>query len=611
MLLAHGVGTRGDLPVPVWLAAGGAGLAVLISFGALTLLWRKPLLGGAAAGWPIPHPVASVLDSAAVRGALRGLATLITVGVCLIGLFGPANAQRNLTPWAFYVTFWVGIVPASLLLGPVWRILNPLRLVHAALSRLLRLDPRQGVLALPQRLGYWPAAASLAAFAALELVVPGRSQPDVVAWFVLVYAVVHIAAALVFGQRWFERGDGFEVYSTLLGTLAPLGRRRDGRIVLRSPLDGLKTIEPAPGLVAVMVTLVGSTAYDGLSRTSFWNSVIPSGPTTATLGLACCILLIAAVYLLGTWRVVIPGQRDAPTPTTFAPTIVPTIVPRLCHRPLLFPADFRWSTNPDPGQRPPRPRNRFLRHRPPPHQLHPGQHHSDRVGANPRDRDWSPTRHGQRARPSDANAPRRHRHTNPIPAACRHGHTHHRRSHLGLRTMIRPATPPLGRLMPSKVRILPATAQTDARLSAASQHDVGSAVCLEGAAECFDRRAQRSRNGAEMLGFETLVIAERRRLSHPFVGAQDAFPAVGSRLDRAERLVVGERVDVAAVVGVRAHEAAHPVRARGRRLRTRPRRPRLAHGSTRTGRLCRPHAARGPLWPCPAQDRSNATRPRR
>jgi hypothetical protein len=93
--------------------------------------------------------------------------------------------------------------------------------------------------------------------------------------------------------------------------------------VLRSPLDGLKTIQPAPGLVAVVVILVGSTAYDGLSRTSFWSTVIPSGPTTATLGLACSILFIATVYLLGTWQVVIPGQPDTPTPTTFAPTIVP------------------------------------------------------------------------------------------------------------------------------------------------------------------------------------------------------------------------------------------------------------------------------------------------
>jgi hypothetical protein len=323
MLLAHGVGTRSDLPVPVWLAAGGAGLAVLISFGALTLLWRKPLLGGDTAGWPIPRPVASVLDSTALRGVLRGAATLLAVAVCLIGFFGPASVQRNLAPWAFYVTFWVGLVPASLLLGPVWRIVNPLRLVHAVLARLLRRDPQRGLFALPERLGYWPAAASLAAFAYLELVVPARSQPDVVSRFILFYAAVHTTAALVFGQRWFDRGDGFEVYSTLLGSLAPLGRRRDGQLVLRSPLDGLTTIQPGPGLVALVVTLVGSTAYDGLSRTSFWNTVIPSGPTAATGGLVCSILLITTVYLLGTWQVVIPGQRDAPTPTTFAPTIVP------------------------------------------------------------------------------------------------------------------------------------------------------------------------------------------------------------------------------------------------------------------------------------------------
>jgi hypothetical protein len=323
MLLTHGVGTRTDLPVPTWLAATGAGLAVLISFGALTLLWRTPLLGGDTAGWPIPRPIAGVVDSAALRSGLRLVATLLSAGVCLIGFFGPPSVQGNLAPWAFYVTFWVGIVPASLLLGPVCRVVNPLRLVHAALARLLRLDPQHGVWACPERLGYWPAAVSLAAFAYLELVVPGRSQPDIVAWFILIYAVAHTIAALVFGQRWFDHGDGFEVYSTLLGSLAPLGRRHDGRLVLRSPLDGLDTIQPAPGLVAVVVTLVGSTAYDGLSRTSFWNTVIPAGPLVATVGLVCSILLIALVYLLGTWQVTLPGQRDVPTPATFVHTIVP------------------------------------------------------------------------------------------------------------------------------------------------------------------------------------------------------------------------------------------------------------------------------------------------
>jgi len=156
MLLAHGVGTRTDLPVPTWLAASAAGLAVLISFGALILLWRKPVLRGDTAGWPIPQPVATVLDSTALQGALRVAATLLSAAVCLIGFFGPRDVTRNIAPWAFYVTFWVGIVPASLLFGPVWRVVNPLRLVHGALARLLRLDPQRGAWALPERLGYWP-----------------------------------------------------------------------------------------------------------------------------------------------------------------------------------------------------------------------------------------------------------------------------------------------------------------------------------------------------------------------------------------------------------------------------------------------------------------------
>lgn len=48
-------------------------------------------------------------------------------------------------------------------------------------------------------------------------------------------------------------------------------------------------------------------------------------------------------------------------------------------------------------------------------------------------------------------------------------------------------------------------------------------MCVDGAAECFDRRVQRSCYSGETLGFKALVIAECRHLSDPFVGAQGAF----------------------------------------------------------------------------------------
>lgn len=322
--LAHGIGTRSDLPVPATLAALGAGLALLISFGALAVLWRRPRLRGAAGGVALPAAAATVLDSRVLRLGLRIAATAAAAVVCVVGLAGPQSTSLNLAPWAFYVWFWAGVVPASLLLGPVWRVVNPLRLVHAVLGRLLRLDLQRGRAGLPEAVGYWPAVVSLAGFGAFELIYPDRAQPAHVVGFLLVYGVVHTVAALVFGRRWFERGDGFEVYSALLGSLAPLGRREDGRLVLRNPLDGLDAVRPEPGLVGVVVVLVGTTAYDGLSRTVLWQATVPSGTVNATLALVCSVLLIGVVYLLGTWRLVTPdADPEGPGPSVFAHSIVP------------------------------------------------------------------------------------------------------------------------------------------------------------------------------------------------------------------------------------------------------------------------------------------------
>jgi hypothetical protein len=319
MVLAHGVGTRTDLPVPIELAVSAAALALLISFGVLGLLWRTPRLSGVEAGRPLARPRIPGL-----LGGLRLIVLVLAVGVVVMGFAGPVEVDRNLAPWTFYVLFWAGLVPASLLLGPVWRAVNPLRLVHAAVARVTGLDPERGVRDLPARVGLWPAALSLAAFAWLELVHPSASDPRVVAWFLTGYGIVQVATACLVGRGWFARGDGFEVWSTLLGALSPLGRRTDGRPVLRNPLDRLDSVRPDPGLVAIVVVLVGTTAFDGLSRSSLWRDTVPAGPLVGTVGLVVVTGVVAALYLLGTWRPdPVRGPERAPLPAAFAHTIVP------------------------------------------------------------------------------------------------------------------------------------------------------------------------------------------------------------------------------------------------------------------------------------------------
>ena len=174
LVLAHGVGARADLPVPLSLALYAAGLAVFVSFLALVLLWRTSKLRGDAAGRPLPGVVQAVVDAPVVRWALRLVVLTATLLVVVVALVGPANANANLAPYALYVTFWVGLVLVSLVLGPVWQVVNPLRTLHAALARLTGAPPAADRL---PALGYWPAALSLLAFVWLELVLPGRSEP--------------------------------------------------------------------------------------------------------------------------------------------------------------------------------------------------------------------------------------------------------------------------------------------------------------------------------------------------------------------------------------------------------------------------------------------------
>lgn len=325
MILAHGVGSRADLPVPLALALYGAGLAVIVSFLALVLLWRSPKLRGDEAGRPLPRLVQAVVDSPVTRWVARAVALLLTLLVVVVALVGPPSPNENLAPYALYVTFWVGLIPVSLLLGAFWAYVNPLRTLHAGLAKITGPAPAEDRL---PALGYWPAAVALLVFVWLELVLPGRAEPRTIGVFLVLYGVAQLVAALWFGSGWFARGDGFEVYSTLLGRMSPFGRRGDGRLVLRSPLDGLDGVRADRGLTAVVLVLIGSTAFDGLSRTQYWQE----GPgrdayltaLPGTIGLLVMIAVAALLFVGATLLAgVLTGQPARSQPGLFAHSLIP------------------------------------------------------------------------------------------------------------------------------------------------------------------------------------------------------------------------------------------------------------------------------------------------
>ena len=81
----------------------------------------------------------------------------------------------------------------------------------------------------PQRLGRWPAALGILAFAWLELVYANRDDPRTLAVLALAYAAVQLVGMSLYGiEPWTTRADPFGVYFGPGRRLAPLTVRDRG-----------------------------------------------------------------------------------------------------------------------------------------------------------------------------------------------------------------------------------------------------------------------------------------------------------------------------------------------------------------------------------------------
>ncbi|MGQ0624206.1 MAG: hypothetical protein ACT4PP_06055, partial [Sporichthyaceae bacterium] len=124
------------------------------------------------------------------------------------------------------------------------------------------------------------------------------------------------------------RGDGFEVFSTLIGRLSIIGRRDDGVLVLRNPLANLDTVRESPGLVAVLVVMLGSTAFDSVTSTSWWADIAfdseLSPQDLSTVGLAATIAAVGAAFAaVSALSGLLSGRGPRGMATSFAHSLVP------------------------------------------------------------------------------------------------------------------------------------------------------------------------------------------------------------------------------------------------------------------------------------------------
>lgn len=328
---AHGLGGLTDLPVPLGFVLIAAVTVLVVSFAVLALAWRRPRFRGDESGVPLPGWAQLVIDSPVTRAVVVVLALAFAGWLTFAAFFGK-DLVINPVFGSVYALLWVGLVPMSILFGQVYRLCNPLRWVHRGLCLAMGRDHTEAMVAYPRWLGMWPAALGLLGFTWLELVNPDYaiSLPALRAWF-LGLAVILIAAATVFGSELFAKADPFEVYAGLVSRLSPFGRRTDGLVVVRNPMENLSGTPTVPGLVGVVSVLFGSTAFDAFHSSIHWLRFADDfdGHLVAlnSAGLLAFCLSVLVTFSVAAWLTGTAGGIPRATlPRVFAPSLVPIIV---------------------------------------------------------------------------------------------------------------------------------------------------------------------------------------------------------------------------------------------------------------------------------------------
>jgi hypothetical protein len=311
---AHAFGQRYDLPIPLWLYLTGAGLTVALSFVVIAFFMGRAKPSG---GYPhcdlLRSPIGGFLGSRAVLSLFRLISVALFLLIIVAGFIGEQSPFKNIGPPFVWVIWWVGFAYVSALLGNLWALINPWKILFAwgaALHARLRPGRRFGLgLRYPPGLGVWPGIVLFLAFAWAELVWTGAERPEMLAGMILLYSAITWTGMFLFGrEEWLRRGEAFSLVFGLFARFGPTEVRattelcpsctshecRSGRAAcvdcyecfakddkrsrrwnLRPYAVGLLPERAVPpSLMILVLVMLATVTFDGFRETSAWAAIL-------------------------------------------------------------------------------------------------------------------------------------------------------------------------------------------------------------------------------------------------------------------------------------------------------------------------------------------------
>lgn len=322
MIIAHGIGGRTDLPVPLSVLLIGATTVLVITFLALSFLWTRPRLQDG----PEYSGPGTMLPTRGLLSFLGVLGLLLVVGQVVPPLIGVERevVRPTIAPVLVWVVFWLVVPFAGAVIGNWYSDLNPWRTLAAmfGVGRMERIS-------WPGTVGVWPASAIFVAFTWLELVSPRSGDPTTLGVAALTYTgFLLVSMALVGRETGLAVFDFFTPYNRLISSISPFGRNDEGRVVWRGWLRALPVIPEWPGLWFFTAVMIATVSYDGASGTDWFRAITGNlGDTMAgqTFLLLASVNLVALAYYMAC--AVAASLSDGWTARRVAQRFAHTLVP--------------------------------------------------------------------------------------------------------------------------------------------------------------------------------------------------------------------------------------------------------------------------------------------
>ncbi len=212
---------------------------------------------------------------------LQWLTRLVAIAVLLVtigaGRLGADDQLDNLAPALVVGLAWPLFVLASVLIGPVWRWIDP----WDGLAR-----PFTGRAAGEARAAVWPAAAAALIWVWYLSAYANPLSPRSVGTLLALYTLATVAGCLAVGRaRWLAAAEPF---GNLLSWMALLPRRRLG------------AWEPPRGAVALLGIVAGGVLFGAVRRSRLWGDLNTrqDAELVAAFGLVAFSVATAALLAL-------------------------------------------------------------------------------------------------------------------------------------------------------------------------------------------------------------------------------------------------------------------------------------------------------------------------